>query len=128
MERRDMAELDHFENMTRIIQESVPGRQVTLAHIIASPDPILYEKLGLDPRIDYERAAIGVTTVVPSETAIIMADIAIKSSGVALGFVDRFSGSLIVTGTVSEVQSAMEAMEDYVKEKLGYSVCPITKT
>ena len=123
-----MAELDHFENMTRIIQESVPGRQVTLAHIIASPDPILYEKLGLDPRIDYERAAIGVTTVVPSETAIIMADIAIKSSGVALGFVDRFSGSLIVTGTVSEVQSAMEAMEDYVKEKLGYSVCPITKT
>lgn len=128
MERRDMAELDHFENMTRIIQESVPGRQVTLAHIIASPDPILYEKLGLDPRIDYERAAIGVTTVVPSETAIIMADIAIKSSGVTLGFVDRFSGSLIVTGTVSEVQSAMEAMEDYVKEKLGYSVCPITKT
>ncbi|MGN0426839.1 MAG: BMC domain-containing protein [Agathobacter sp.] len=123
-----MAELDHFENMTRIIQESVPGRQVTLAHIIASPDPILYEKLGLDPRIDYERAAIGVTTVVPSETAIIMADIAIKSSGVTLGFVDRFSGSLIVTGTVSEVQSAMEAMEDYVKEKLGYSVCPITKT
>ena len=57
-----------------------------------------------------------------------MADIAIKSSGVTLGFVDRFSGSLIVTGTVSEVQSAMEAMEDYVKEKLGYSVCPITKT
>ena len=123
-----MAELDHFENMTRIIQESVPGRQVTLAHIIASPDPILYEKLGLDPRIDYERAAIGVTTVVPSETAIILADIAIKSSGVTLGCVDRFSGSLIVTGTVSEVQSAMEAMEDYVKEKLGYSVCPITKT
>ena len=123
-----MAELDHFENMTTIIQESVPGRQGTLAHIIASPDPILYEKLGLDPRIDYERAAIGVTTVVPSETAIIMADIAIKSSGVTLGFVDRFSGSLIVTGTVSEVQSAMEAMEDYVKEKLGYSVCPITKT
>lgn len=123
-----MAELNHLEHMTRIIQESVPGRQVTLAHIIASPDPILYEKLGLDPRIDYERAAIGVTTVVPSETAIIMADIAIKSSGITLGFVDRFSGSLIVTGTVSEVQSAMEAMEEYVKEKLGYTVCPITKT
>ena len=123
-----MAELNHLEHMTRIIQESVPGRQVTLAHIIASPDPTLYEKLGLDPRIDYERAAIGVTTVVPSETAIIMADIAIKSSGITLGFVDRFSGSLIVTGTVSEVQSAMEAMEEYVKEKLGYTVCPITKT
>ncbi|MBQ1681007.1 MULTISPECIES: BMC domain-containing protein [Agathobacter] len=123
-----MSELEQFDNRTRIIQESVPGRQVTLAHVIASPDEILYEKLGLDPRIDYAKAAIGVSTVVPSETAIIMADIALKASGVTLGFVDRFSGSLIITGTVSEVLSAMEAMEDYVREKLGYTVCPITKT
>ena len=123
-----MAGLNEFDNMTRIIQESVPGRQVTLAHIIASPDETLYEKLGLDPRIDYEKAAIGVTTVVPSETAIIMADIALKSSGITLGFVDRFSGSLIITGSVSEVESAMEAMEEYVQDKLNYSVCPITKT
>ena len=114
--------------MTRIIQESVPGRQVTLEHIIASPDKVLYEKLGLDPRIDYEKAAIGVTTVVPSETAIIMADVAMKSSGITLGFVDRFSGSLIITGTVSEVEAAMEAMADYCRDKLGYSVCPVTKT
>ena len=33
----------------RIIQESVPGKEVTLAHIIASPDEIIYHKLGLDP-------------------------------------------------------------------------------
>ncbi len=117
-----------IETKTRIIQESVPGRQITLAHIIASPDRCLYEKLGLDPRIDYERAAIGVTTVTPSETAIIMADIAMKASGITLGFVDRFSGSLIITGTVSEVQAAIEAMQDYCQEKLGYNVCPITKT
>lgn len=117
-----------FEEGMRIIQESVPGRQVTLAHIIASPDKLLYEKLGLDPRIDYEKAAIGITTVTPSETAIIMADIAMKASGITLGFVDRFSGSLILTGTVSEVEAAMEAMQDYVQEKLGYTVCPVTKT
>lgn len=43
-------------------------------------------------------------TVSPAETAIIMADIAMKSSGIELGFVDRFSGSLIITGTVSEVK------------------------
>ena len=116
------------EGKIRLIQETVPGKQVTLAHIIASPDKTLYEKLGLDPRIDYERAAIGVTTVTPSETAIIMADIAIKSSGITLGFVDRFSGSLIITGTVSEVEAAMEAMQNYVEEKLGYTVCPVTRT
>ncbi len=116
------------ESHTRIIQEYVPGCQVTLAHIIASPDRILYEKLGLDPRLDYEKAAIGVTTVTPSETAIIMADIALKASGIYLGFVDRFSGSLIFTGSVSEVEEAMAAQLNYVKEKLGYTVCDITKT
>ena len=29
---------------TRIIQELVPGKQITLAHIIANPDDILYKK------------------------------------------------------------------------------------
>ena len=117
-----------IDNGMRIIQDSVPGRQVTLAHIIASPDQTLYEKLGLDPRLDYEKGAIGVVTVTPSETAIIMADIAMKASGITLGFVDRFSGSLILTGTVSEAEAATETMLDYVEEKLGYTVCPITKT
>lgn len=123
-----MPELGNLENNMRIIQECVPGRQVTLAHIIASPDKVLFEKLGLDPRIDYGNAAIGITTVTPSETAVIMADIGMKSSGITLGFVDRFSGSLIITGTVSEVQASIEAMQDYVQQKLGYTVCPITKT
>ncbi len=116
------------QGMTRIIQETVPGRQITLAHIIASPDKVLYEKLGLDPRLDYEKGAIGIATVTPSETAIIMADIAMKSSGISLGFVDRFSGSLIVTGTVSEVEASMEAIRSYVTERLGYQVCEVTKT
>ena len=30
----------------RIIQEFVPGKQVTLAHLIANPEPDLYKKLG----------------------------------------------------------------------------------
>ena len=101
---------------------------MTLAHIIASPDAILYKKLGLDPKLDYAKAAIGVTTVTPSETAIIMADIAMKASGIEIGFVDRFSGSLIFTGTVSEVEAAMVAQLEYVKAKLGYTVCEVTKT
>ena len=43
-----MSEISMNDKM-RIIQELVPGKQITLAHIIANPDPILYEKLGLDP-------------------------------------------------------------------------------
>lgn len=112
----------------RIVQELVPGKQISLAHIIANPDKILYTKLGLDPAIEYSRSAIGILTISPAETAIIMADIAIKSSGVDLGFVDRFSGSLIITGTVSEVEASVNAILDYVGEKLGFAICPITRT
>ena len=50
----------------RIIQELVPGKQITLAHIIAAPDAILYRKLGLDPSVDYARSAIGIVTMTPT--------------------------------------------------------------
>ncbi len=116
------------EGRQRIVQELVPGKQITLAHIIANPDAELYEKLGLDPKVELDRSAIGILTVSPAETAIIMADIAVKSSGVALGFVDRFSGSLIVTGTVSEVEAAADAILDYIENKLSFTVCEITRT
>ena len=110
----------------RIIQELVPGKQISLAHIIANPDKVLYTKLGLDPSVDYSRSAIGILTVSPAETAIIMADIAMKASGAEIGFVDRFSGSLI--GTVSEVEAAVTAILTYVDEKLGFVICPVTRT
>ncbi len=112
----------------RIIQELVPGKQISLAHIIANPDDILYTKLGLDPTIDYSRSAIGIMTVSPAEAAIIMADVAIKASGAELGFVDRFSGSLIITGTVSEVEASVRQVIDYFDETLGFVICPVTKT
>lgn len=112
----------------RIVQELVPGRQITLSHIIANPDPILYQKLGLDPSVDYSRSAIGILTVSPAETAIIMADVAMKSAAIDLGFVDRFSGSLIITGTVSEVEASEMAILTYVRDELNYTVCDITRT
>lgn len=112
----------------RIVQELVPGKEISLAHIIAAPDKLLYVKLGLDPNLDYAKSAIGVLTVSPAETAIIMADVAMKSAGIDLGFVDRFSGSLIVTGTVSEVEASVQAILDYVSGKLGYKICEITRT
>jgi ethanolamine utilization protein EutS len=116
------------ENKMRIIQEIVPGKQITIAHVIANPDNILYKKLGLNPEIDYSKSAIGIVTLSPSETAIIASDIAMKTSGVELGFVDRFSGTLIVTGSVSEVETSLTAIVDYAKNKLNFSVCEITRT
>ncbi len=117
-----------LQDKLRIVQELDPGKQITIAHIIANPDDILYKKLGLDPALDYSKTAIGIVTMSPAETAIIAGDIAIKSSGVELGFVDRFSGTLIVTGRISDVASSLNALVDYCRDVLGFTVCPITKT
>ena len=123
----DLNQLDNTGKM-RIVQELVPGKQITIAHVIANPDQVLYRKLGLDPAVDYSKSAIGIVTMSPAETAIIAGDIAIKTSGVELGFVDRFSGTLIVTGTVSEVETALRALVDYARDTLGFTVCEITRT
>ncbi len=117
-----------LQDKMRIVQEIVPGKQITLMHIIANPDDVLYQKLGLDTSEDYNKGAIGVMTVSPSETVIIAGDIAIKASGAEIGFVDRFSGTLIITGTVSSVQAAFDAVRDYTQNTLGYEVCAVTKT
>ena len=78
--------------------------------------------------MEHSKSAIGVLTISPAETAIIAADIAIKASGIELGFVDRFNGTLIVTGTISETEAALRAVLDYVERKMGFSVCEITRT
>lgn len=120
--------MEEYSEKQRIIQELVPGKQITLAHIIANPDEILYKKLGLDPAVEYSRSAIGILTLSPAETAIIAGDIAIKSSGAQLGFVDRFSGTVIITGTYSEVEASLRAITEYAKKTLGFTVCALTKT
>lgn len=116
------------ENLQRIIQETVPGRQITLAHIIAKPRSIIYKKLGLSPSIDYSQSAIGVLTMSPAEMAIIGSDLATKASDIELGFLDRFSGTLIFTGTLSNVQTALREILTFSEHTLGFAVCPITRS
>ena len=67
------------DHKQRIIQEHVPGRQVTLAHLIASPQRTLFHNLGLGDR---QASAIGILTITPSEGVIIAADIATKAAAV----------------------------------------------
>lgn len=124
----DLKDLAESNGKLRIVQELVPGKQITLAHVIANPDPVLYRKLGLNPSVDYSKQAIGIVCMTPAESAIVMADIAIKSSGAEIGFVDRFSGTLILLGTVSEVSESIEAVLKYAAETLKFTICNLTKT
>jgi len=107
----------------RIIQETVPGKQVTIAHVIASPMQDIYERLGIDAE-----GAIGILTLTPYETAIIAADIVTKTANVEIGFLDRFTGSLIITGDVQSVETALNAVNFTLETMLNFTVVPITRT
>lgn len=111
----------------RIVQETVAGKEITFAHIMGGPAPVIYQKLGLNPQIDYRSSAIGIMNMTPPESAVIASDIAVKSGDVYLGFADRFTGTLIITGELSDVESAMTEIVNYFKDELEYVVCKITK-
>ena len=108
----------------RVIQESVPGRQVTLAHVIPHPVPQLYEKIGL---ADGE-GALGILTITPSEGAIIASDVASKAAGIKVGFVDRFNGSLILTGPVADVRTALQDVMRVLCDVMGYAPAELTQS
>ena len=107
----------------RIVQETVAGKEITFAHVIGGPAPIIYQKLGLNPSIDYGTSAIGIMNMTPPESAVIAADIAVKSGDVYLGFADRFTG----TGEIADVTTALTEVVDYFRDVMGYVVCKITK-
>ena len=109
----------------RIIQEFVPGKQVTLAHVIAGPHPDIYQKLGLAMQ---RQDSIGILTITPSEGAIIAADVATKASDIRLGFIDRFSGALVFTGDVSSVEAAVRDILRTLEQDLGFSRAPVTRS
>ena len=107
----------------RIIQEFVPGKQVTLAHLIAHPTDDLSKKIGV-PGAE----AIGIMTLTPGETAMIAGDIATKAASVQIGFLDRFSGALVIYGSVGSVDEALAQVVATLERLLGYSICPVTRT
>lgn len=115
--------MDNEKNRT--IQEYVPGKQVTLAHIIANPDEEIYRKVGLNPD---NKNAIGIMTITPSEGAIIAADVATKAGEIEIGFIDRFTGSLVIVGDVSSIEYAINEILQVLNQLLGFSAASITKT
>ena len=115
--------MEDKKEIQRVIQESVPGKQVTLAHIIASPVADIYDRLGIE-----ESGAIGILTLTPGETAIIAADIATKAADVEIGFLDRFTGAVLINGDVQSVETALGTVIDKLAKLLQFDVVKITRT
>ncbi len=107
----------------RVIQEYVPGKQVTMAHIIPNPQGDIHERLGI-----VTSGAIGIMTITPSEAAIIAADAASKAGDIEIGFLDRFTGSLVFTGDVASVEAAIRAAVNTLVEILGFTPTEVTRS
>lgn len=116
---------EEFHDKQRIIQEFVPGKQVTLAHVISNPDESLYKKMGV---IGETSGALGIMTITPSEGAIIGADVASKAANINVVFVDRFNGSLVVNGDVASVEEAIRDVLRVLTNVLHFAPTEITKT
>ena len=73
--------------------------------MLSPPMSDIYDRLGID-----EAGAIGILTISPYEASIIAADVATKAADVEIGFLDRFTGSVVVSGDVQSVETALKAV------------------
>jgi len=105
----------------RIVQEYVPGKQITLAHLLRNPRRSLCQSIGVDGA-----GALGILTITPGEGSIIAADVASKAASVRVEFVDRFTGCVLISGDVSSVETALRAVVRFMGEALGFYVAEVT--
>nr|WP_294678866.1 BMC domain-containing protein [uncultured Blautia sp.] len=115
--------------MTRV---RVPGKEVCLAHVISPSQACIYDNLGLSTGThegeDHRGESVGMIRLTPWESVVVAADVAMKSADVQIGFMDRFCGSLIITGGLSQVQTAVEEVVKFFGEELHFRTCPIHRS
>ena len=115
--------------MTRV---RVPGKEVCLAHVLNPSQACIYQNLGLHigvhEGVDHTGDAVGMIRFTPWEAVVVAADVAMKSADVQIGFMDRFCGSLILTGGLTEVQTAVEEVVRFFSEVLGFKTCAIHRS
>ena len=109
--------------------EKLKGKKL---HVINPSQSCIYQNLGLHIGVhegeDHTGEAIGMIRFTPWEAVVVAADIAVKSANVEIGFMDRFSGSLILTGGLTEVQTAVEEVVKFFREVLGFKTCAVHKS
>ena len=126
---------DDFENLKgkrlRMTRLRVPAKEVCLAHILNPSEERIYHNLALHIGVhegeDHTGEALGLIRFTPWEAVVVAADVAIKSADVQICFMDRFCGSLILSGNLTEVQTAVESVVEYFGE-IGFGICKIHKS
>ena len=127
---------DDFENLKgkrlRMTHVRVPAKEVCLAHVLNPSEERIYQNLALHIGVhegeNHTGEALGLVRFTPWEAVVVAADVAVKSADVQIGFMDRFCGSLIVTGKLIDVQMAVEEVVRYFGQELGFRTCKIHRS
>ena len=127
---------DNYEHLKtrrlRMTRVRVPGKEVCPAHVLTPQDPAIYQNLGLHIGVhegeDHTGESLGLVRVTPWESVVIAADVAAKSADVQIGFMDRFCGSLIITGALADVEIAVNEVMRFMVEVMGFRPCEIHKS
>ena len=106
----------------RTVRVRVVGKELSLAQLIGVTDRRVYENLGLHIGThlgeDHTGQSIGLLHLTPWEATVVAAE---------LGFLDRFSGAVILLGSRAEVKSALEHVVEFFRTELGFTVCELTE-
>ena len=116
----------------RLTRVRVPGKSLDFAHVITPSDPAVYQNLALNIGVhegeDHTGESIGIMRVTPWEAIVVATDVAVKAADVQVGFMDRFCGTLILTGGFTEVMTAVEEVVRFFHETLKFDVSKIHRS
>lgn len=115
--------------MTRV---RVPGKEVNLAHVLTPQDSSVYHNLGLHIGVhegeDHTGETLGIMSFTPWESTVVAADVAMKSANVQIGYMDRFCGTLIITGDYTNVETSVSEVLSFFAKNLGFYTCEMHKS
>ena len=113
--------------MTRV---RIPGKEVCMAHVLNPSDASIYQNLGLHIGThegeDHTGEAIGLIRFTPWEAVVAAADCAMKAADVQIRFMDRFCGTLILTGGHTEVRTAVQEVVRFFRDELHFETADVT--
>lgn len=127
---------DDYEHLKgkklRMTRVRVPGKSIDFAHVFTPSDPSVYQNLALHIGVhegeDHTGESIGIIRITPWEAIVVATDVAVKAADVEVGFMDRFSGALIILGGLSQVLTAIEEVVKFFRDELHFDVCEIHKS
>ena len=115
---------DDYEHLKgkklRMTRVRVPGKSIDFAHVFTPSDPSVYQNLALHIGVhegeDHTGESIGIIRITPWEAIVVATDVAVKAADVEVGFMDRFSGALIILGGLSQVLTAIEEVVRFFRD------------